>query len=544
MLHLASMGSLTGYGRIGERRYLTTYRLADLFAQRVKQHPNRECLVQDSRRLTYEQVDADAAALATALRDLGIEASDRIAVDLPNQPEWIVAMLAAARLGAVIVPLNPFLGHRELKYQLRHAEASLAVAVESLGELDYVEVFDELIAELPDLQYLVLVGEDDFWYDDRVFQFGNLVKRGRRRQAQLTDLDPESGPLAILYTSGTTGKPKGVVLTHRNLVQDALSTAAVLDVSESDRVLAAVPLFTIFGVHVVIMTLLKGGTLVLQEKFDAAQTVDLVNSEGITVLHGVPTMFELLMRDRSFRSARPSTLRTGIVAGSPVSEDLVRRIREWCQVQIAYGLTETGPTVTITRDDDPSELRETTVGRPLDGVEVRVVDLKAGDLHGPEAVGELAVRGPNVMAGYYRMPTETGRSFTKEGFFLTGDLAIIDERGYVTILGRRSEVIIRGGYNIFPRELEDILRTHPAVDNACVIGVPNAILGELTCACVIPVEGAIVTGDELRDFFRDQVADYKIPDLVRFFDAFPMTGSGKVKRRELAQVVGLELTAK
>jgi len=523
---------------------LTTYRLADLFAQRVKQHPDRECLVQDSRRLTYEQVDADAAALATALRDLGIEASDRIAVDLPNQPEWIVAMLAAARLGAVIVPLNPFLGHRELKYQLRHAEASLAVAVESLGELDYVEVFDELIAELPDLQYLVLVGEDDFWYDDRVFQFGNLVKRGRRRQAQLTDLDPESGPLAILYTSGTTGKPKGVVLTHRNLVQDALSTAAVLGVSESDRVLVAVPLFTIFGVHVVIMTLLKGGTLVLQEKFDPAQTVDLVNLEGITVLHGVPTMFELLMRDRSFRSARPSTLRTGIVAGSPVSEDLVRRIREWCQVQIAYGLTETGPTVTITRDDDPSELRETTVGRPLDGVEVRVVDLKTGDLHGPEAVGELAVRGPNVMAGYYRMPTETGRSFSKEGFFLTGDLAIIDERGYVTILGRRSEVIIRGGYNIFPRELEDILRTHPAVDNACVIGVPNAILGELTCACVIPVEGAIVTGDELRDFFRDQVADYKIPDLVRFFDAFPMTGSGKVKRRELAQVVGLELSAK
>jgi len=544
LLPLAAVGSLKGYGRVGERIYLTTYRLADLFAQRVKQHPSRECLVQDSRRLTYEQVDADAAALATALRDLGIEAGDRIAVDLPNQPEWIVAMLAAARLGAVVVPLNPFLGYRELKYQLRHAEASLAVAVESLGELDYVEVFDDLIAELPDLQYLVLVGEDDFWYDDRVFQFGNLVKRGRRRQGQLTNLDPESGPLAILYTSGTTGKPKGVVLTHRNLVQDALLTAAVLGLSESDRVLAAVPLFTIFGVHVVIMTLLKGGTLVLQEKFDTAQSMELVESEGITVLHGVPTMFELLMRDRSFGSRRLATLRTGIVAGSPVSEDLVRRIREWCQVQIAYGLTETGPTVTITRDEDPSELRATTVGRSLDGVEVRVVDVKTGDLHGPEAVGELAVRGPNVMAGYYRMPTETGRSFTKEGFFLTGDLAIIDERGYVTILGRRSEVIIRGGYNIFPRELEDILRTHPAVDDACVIGVPNAILGELICACVIPVEGAIITGDELRDFFRDQVADYKIPDLVRFFDAFPMTGSGKVKRRELAQVVGLELSAK
>ena len=523
---------------------MTTYRLADLFAQRVRQHPDRECLVCASRRHTYGQVDTDAETLAAALRDLGIEAGDRVAVELPNQSEWVVAMLALARLGAVLVPLSPSLSYRELKYQLRHAEASLAVAVESLGGLDYVEVFDELIVELPDLQYLILVSQQDFWYDDRVFQFDELVKRGKRRQqVDPVDLDPESSPLAILYTSGTTGKPKGVVLTHRNLVRDALATAEVLGLTEADRVLAAVPLFTIFGVHVVIMTLLAGGTLVLQEEFDPAGSLDLIEAENVTVCHGVTTMFELLMRERSFRSRRLSTLRTGIVAGSPVSEDLVRRIREWCNIQVAYGLTETGPTVTITREEDPPELRETTVGRALEGVEVRVVDLKTGELHGPEAVGELAVRGANVMTGYYRMPTETRRSFTEEGFFLTGDLAIIDEDGYVTVLGRRSEVIIRGGYNIFPRELEDLLRTHPAVDDVCAIGVPNPILGELICVCVIPVEGAIVTGDELREFFRDQVADYKIPDLVRFFDTFPLTGSGKVKRRELAQVVGLELSA-
>jgi fatty-acyl-CoA synthase len=226
-----------------------------------------------------------------------------------------------------------------------------------------------------------------------------------------------------------------------------------------------------------------------------------------------------------------------------VTVELVRRIRQWNDVQIAYGLTETGPTVTITRDSDPPELRERTVGRPLGGVEVAVVDAKTGDLHGPEAAGELAVRGPNVMAGYYRMPSETRRSFTDQGFFLTGDLAVVDEGGYVTIVGRRNEIIIRGGYNIVPRELEDLLRTHPAVDDACIIGVPDAILGELVCACVIPVEGAIVRGEELREFCRDQVADYKVPDLVRFFDIFPMTASGKVKRRELAHVVGLELSA-
>ena len=522
---------------------MTTYRLADLFAQRVKQHPGRECLVLGSRRLTYEQVDADAAALAAALRDLGIELGDRIAVDLPNQPEWVITLLAAARLGAILVPLNPSLGYRELKYQLRHAEASVAVAVDSLGGVDYVELFDELIAELPDLQYLALVGQEDYWYDDRVFQFNALVARGKRRTIGLAALDPETAPLAIFYTSGTMGKPKGVVLTHRNLMQTGLLTADTLALSGADRVLGAVPLFTIFGAHIAIMTLAVGGTLVLQERFDPKGTLDLIEGEGITICHGVPTMFELLMRDDSFGSRQLSTVRTGIVAGSRVSVDMVRRIRRWNNVQIAYGLTETGPTVTITRDDDAAELRERTVGRPLEGVEVKVVDVKTGELHGPEAVGELAVRGPNVMAGYYRMPSETKRSFTSEGFFLTGDRAFLDEQEYVTIVGRRDEMIIRGGYNIFPRELEDLLRTHPAVDHACLVGVPNEILGELACACVVPVEGAIVTGDELKDFCRDQVANYKVPDVVRFFDTFPMTGSGKVKRRELAQVVGLELSA-
>ncbi|MBI3081411.1 MAG: AMP-binding protein, partial [Gemmatimonadetes bacterium] len=269
----------------------------------------------------------------------------------------------------------------------------------------------------------------------------------------------------------------------------------------------------------------------------------LIERERVTVCHGVPTMFQLLMRDASFGSRNLSTVRTGIVAGSPVSPDLVRQIRRWNDVQIAYGLTETGPTVTLTRPADSPEQRERTVGRPIAGVEVRVVDLKSDELHGMGLAGELAVKGPNVMAGYHRMPLETKRSFTDDGYFLTGDLAALDDEGYVTIVGRRQEMIIRGGQKIFPRGLEDLLRTHPAVDDACVVGIPHDLLGELVCACVVPVEGAIVTGEELKEFCREQVADDKTPDLVRFFDAFPMTGSGKVKRKELAQVVELELSA-
>jgi len=294
---------------------------------------------------------------------------------------------------------------------------------------------------------------------------------------------------------------------------------------------------------VALTTLATGGTLVLEARFEPREALDLIERERVTVVHGVPTLFQLLMREPSFGGRNLATVRTGVIAGSPVSDDLVRRVRRWNDVQVAYGLTETGPTVSITSFDDPPAVRERTVGRPVPGVEVRVVDVTTGALHGPEAVGELAVKGPNVMTGYHRMPLETKRSFTPEGYFLTGDLAFVDEDGYVTIVGRRKEMIIRGGHNIYPRELEDVLRLHPAVDDACVVGVPHEILGEAACACVVPLEGAIVTGDELKEFCREHVADFKVPDLVRFFDSFPLTGSGKVKRRELAQVVGLELSA-
>jgi fatty-acyl-CoA synthase len=253
-------------------------------------------------------------------------------------------------------------------------------------------------------------------------------------------------------------------------------------------------------------------------------------------------MYHLLMREPAFDPARLGHVRTGIIGGGSVSEDLIRRVRRWCDAHVAYGLTETGPTVSITRFGDPDEKRLGTVGRPLPGVEIKAVDVLTGQLHGPEAVGEIAVRGPNVMSGYARMPGETARSFSPEGYFLTGDLGIIDEDGYLRIVGRRKETIVRGGFQIYPREVEDQLRAHPAVDEVCVIGVPHDVLGELVCACIVPVEGAVITGRELKDFARDTMADHKIPDLIRFFDAFPMTGSGKVKRRELERVVALDHT--
>lgn len=520
-----------------------SWTLARTFAARAREHPERTLLVADGRSLTYGQVDARSSALAAALAELGIEAKDRVAVVMPNWPEWIITLLAAAKLGATVVPLNSRLSYHELKYQLRHAEVSAVFAAEKHGGIDYLQTFEDIIAELPDLLYLVTVGDEELWYDDRIFQFEDLLSSGDGRDYPApVGLDDDSD-LAMLYTSGTMGKPKGVRLSHRTIVETATRTAEALEMDPSDRVLVSVPLFTIFGFSIVVGTIATGATLVLQETFDPARAVELLREEEVSVLLGVPTMYHLIMRAPGFDPAGFPQLRTGIVAGGPVPEDLVRRIRRWCNVQVAYGLTETGPTVTITRFSDPEEKRLTTVGRPISGVEIKAVDFVTGALHGPEAVGEIAVRGPNVMQGYARMPAETARSFSPEGFFLTGDLGIIDEEGYLRIVGRTKETIVRGGYQIYPREVEDLLRGHPAVDDVCVIGVPHDIMGELVCACVVPVEGAVITGGELKEFARDTMADYKLPDLVRFFDAFPMTGSGKVKRRELERMVSLEYTA-
>ena len=513
--------------------------LADVFDAVCAEQPDRPCVVFGGRRLTYGQMQADARALAAALSDLGVTPGARIAVNLPSRPEWVVSALATAYLGATLVPVNPGLGVHELKYQLRHAEASVAVTAESWEGREFLELFQDLVTELPELRSVVTVGPEDVWTDGRTHRYEDLLAKGRRLPFR-DGRDAESPPLAILYTSGTMGKPKGVRLSHRALVETARLTGEALGMGPEDVVLVAVPCFTVFGTSVVIGTIAAGASMVLTERFVAADAVALMEREGVTVCHGVPTMFHLLLREEGFTRERLPRLRTGIIGGSPVSADLVTRLRSTCDVQIAYGLTETGPVVTITRFDDSPAHRLETVGRPLPGVEVRVVDVGSGELHGPEAVGELAVRGPNLMSGYDRMPAETRRSFSAEGFFLTGDLALVDEDGYVRIVGRRKEMIIRNGYNVYPREVEDVLRTHPAVDEVCVVGLPHEVLGETICACVVPVEGAVVRGEDILDFARAQMADYKLPDLVRFFDALPMTASGKVKRREVARVVAFE----
>jgi fatty-acyl-CoA synthase len=447
---------------------------------------------------------------------------------MPNWPEFVISMFAAAKLGAIIVPLNPRFTVPELQYMLRHSEATVVVTCETFNDTDYLQLFEGFLTTLPDLQYLVTVGAEDLWYDDRIYQFEDLLSSGEGRAVPQSAIDAANDTFAILYTSGTTGKPKGVALTHSNLLSIAAGTADAINLNADDVVFGVTTIFHVFGLGPgVLGTAQAGASLVLQEQFQPADALALIAKHKVTVHYGVPTVFITEMREVDRDRHDLSSLRTGIVAGAPIGDDLVKRIcDELCpNLQVAYSLTETASTVSI--------------GKPLPGTEIRVHDLD-GTILPIESLGEIAVKGPGVMKGYYRQPGETSQAFDEDGFFLTGDLGIVDDEGIVHIVGRRKELIIRGGFNVYPREVEDRLHAHPAVLDVAVVGLPHDVLGEVVCACVVQVEGAIVTGEEIKDWCRGALADYKVPDLVRFFDSFPRTGSGNVKRVELARMVSAE----
>jgi len=447
-------------------------------------------------------------------------------------------MLAAAKLGAVIVPLDPRLTASELHYMLRHSEAVAAVTIESYGEVEYLELFEDLMVQLPELQYLVTVGEEDLWYDDRIFQWEDLVSAGQGRDYPTPDLVPENDPFALFYTSGTTGKPKAVSLSHGNLVHAAAGTADALRLVPEDRVAGVAALFNVFGMGPgVLGSLLAGSSLVLADPLDGGRLLDLIEAHRVTVQYGIPTLFVTQLREQRARPRDVSSLRAALIAGAPVRDELVREVEvALCPtVVVGYSLTETASVACVSRPDDPPSKRGFTVGRPIPETEIRIVE--EGERLPVESVGELTVRGPGVMLGYYRQPRETAAAFDDEGFLHTGDLAMVDEDGYVHLVGRRKDVIIRTGFNVYPREVEDRVLAHPAVLEVAVVGSQDPLLGEAICACVVPVEGAIVSEQEIRDWCRMTLSELKVPDLVRFFDEFPRTGDGKVRRVELARAV-------
>ncbi len=506
---------------------------------RATSDPERPYVVSAAEALTYGQVEMRAEALAAAFAGFGVGPRDRVAVLLPAVPEFIVSVFAAAKLGAVVVPVNPLVSPAELQFALRQSECRVAVIPETLAGRDFLAMFEDLLGQLTELHHLVTVGEEDLWYDDRTFQFEDALSKGAGRDYTAPPIDPDVDPFAVLFTAGTTGKPKGVELTHRSLLETSARTVSAIGLRPDDRVVGLAGLWHAFGLGPgVLGTMLAGASMVLQEDYDAATTLDLIEGERATVHYGVPPLFNAEVREQDERARDLSSLRAGIVAGGGLTDEQWLRVREHVcpNLQAAYAITEAGSTVSMTRPDDPEHKQRFTLGRPLPGTSVRILDPDGRELP-VESVGEIAVHGPGLMLGYLRQPRETAAALDDSGFLRTGDLGLLDEEGFLHLVGRRREVIIRRGLTVYPREIEGRLEAHPAVDRAAAVGVPDDFLGEAICACLLLEEGALVTPEEIRDWCRIALADFKVPDQVRTFEEFPLTGSGKIRRAELARRV-------
>ena len=509
-----------------------------ILAYRAAGDPAAPYLRTDDAVLSFGEVDDQAEALAASLATLGIGPGDRIALVLPAWPEFAVTVYAAARIGALVVPVDPRLRLPELRYALRHSGAACAVTAENAHGIDFLQIFEDFLVELPALRRLVTVGEEDLWYDDRIFQWEDCLSAGVGR-----DFDAPAAaagdPFAILYTSGTSGKPRGVELTHANLLHAAAETTRAIDLAPGDVVAGVSALHHVFGLGPGLLgTALSGASLVLCDDNGAADALKAAKRHGATVQYGVPTDFATLLRQVEAEGETPPALRLCLSSGAPMSDDLARRLEASLGVPlvIAYSLTEAASTLAMSRPGDRVEKRLFTVGRPIGGTEVRVRE-RDGTTLPRESVGEIAARGPGLMRGYYRQPRETAAATDSDGYLRTGDLGLVDEDGYLHLVGRREDVVIRGGFKVHPREVEDRIMAHPAVDRAAVVGLPDEILGEAICACVVRVEGGVVTETEIRAWSAATLAGYKVPDLVSFMEELPLTDTGTVRRRELARRV-------
>ncbi|MEZ4417824.1 MAG: class I adenylate-forming enzyme family protein [Gemmatimonadota bacterium] len=511
--------------------------VAAALASRATSSPEDPFLVFGNDVLTYGQVEMRAEALAASLAEFGVRSGDRVALVLPAWPEYVISLFAVAKLGAIVVPLNPRIVAPELQFVLRQSQAACAVVVETLDDVDYLELFEDLLPRLPDLRRVVTVGKEDLWYDDRIFQFEDALSAGAGRDFDAPAVDPLEHTFALLYTSGTMGKAKAVELSHSSLLAVAATTVRALGLDAYDRVIGVTGLFHAFGIGPGLLgTVLAGAAMVLQESPAVGETLDLIERHGVTVHYGVPPLLRAELDEQRRRPRVVSSLRTGLVSGAALGAELLGALRsELCPgLEVAYTVTETAATVTMTVPGDPGEKRRHTVGRPLPGTELRVLGPDGTPLPG-ESVGEIAVRGPGRMKGYYRQPRLTADHLDPDGFVRTGDLGLLDEEGYLHLVGRRRDVIIHDGLSVYPLEVESRILDHPAVHSTAVVGVPDRVRGEAIHACVVPEEGAIVTPEEIRDWCAVTLAAYKIPDAVTFLEALPLTGTGKVRRQELAR---------
>jgi fatty-acyl-CoA synthase len=541
--------------------------IGSMLAESVARHGDRDALAFPKLGLktSYAEFADQVDTAARGLLAMGIQPGEHVAVWATNVPQWVVLQFATAKIGAVLVTINPAYRPFELKYVLRQSDAVALFLVRQFKTSDYyamlAEVCPELAAtvpgglrsnEYPKLRHVVSFGDEppsgaSTW--KAMLNSGKSVPASRLDEIAKT-LKPGDA-INIQYTSGTTGFPKAATLSHRNLLLNVYYVGECLALSEQDRICIPVPFYHCFGcVLGTLCAAVYGAAMVVPaEFFNPGDTLEAIERERATVLYGVPTMFIAQLEQESFARRDLKSLRTGIMAGSPCPIEVMKQVvdRMGCrEVTIGYGQTEASPIITQTRTDDPLKLRVETVGRAIPNVEVKIIDPANGATLPDDEQGELCARGHVVMIGYYNQPEATAAAIDADGWLHTGDLAVRLPNGYFRITGRIKDMVIRGGENIYPREIEEFLFQHPAIEQAAVVGVPDRKYGEELCAWIRLKAGATATEDEIRDLCRAKLAYYKAPKYIRFVDAFPQTVTGKIQKFKIREAMiddlNLEIT--
>jgi fatty-acyl-CoA synthase len=524
--------------------------IGELIDKASQNWPDHEAFVHGDQRITYREVRERANRLAAALLKLGIKRGDKVAILFTNLPQWFYAEYAVCKIGGMVVPVNTRYSTKELEYILGHSDSTTLIMMDHFQKMDYMAMVKGICPELgssapgdlrsrklPLLKNVIVSGQA---HHNGTFNFSDLVEKTdedvQNRVARV-QLEIESEDIAhIPYTSGTTGNPKGVMTTHSQYLRFNLGFInGIGGFTEKDRLCVAAPFSHNFGNSQGILTpAFCGATSVLIETFDARRCLELIEKEGCTFFAGSPTMYIRMLRDENFSKYDLSSLRSGLIAAAPAPVPVIEEIQSKMGVRNlvnGYGMTENSVGTSMTRPGDPPEILSATVGKPMwPDYEVKIVDINTGQDLSAGSQGELCTRGPLIMKGYYKMPEETAALSDEQGWFHTGDLAIIDKRGYIRITGRLKDVFMPGGLNVSPEEVEDVIHTHPKVKQVTVIGVPDDELGEAGAAFVELKAGEMATDRELIDYCKGRLANFKIPRYVLFTKDFPMTTSGKVQR--------------
>jgi fatty-acyl-CoA synthase len=501
---------------------------------------------------TWAELEEEVTAIAKGWLKLGIKKGDHVAIWATNVPEWLLTFFSTAKIGAILVTVNTSYKAFELEYLLRQSDTKALVLTDGFKDADYISIMNEVCPEMSSAVNGALKSEK-FPYLEHVVHVGKNLPQGMRRfedlkelgkdisdeqlQEVIDSLHPED-VINMQYTSGTTGFPKGVMLTHNNIVNNGKTIGDGMNFTNKDRLCITVPLFHCFGLVLAVMACLTHATgMVPVEYFQPLKVLKACEEEHCTALHGVPTMFIALLDHPEFKNYKLN-LRTGIMAGSPCPIKVMRQVISdmgMKDIVIVYGQTEASPGCTMTTIHDPIEARVNTVGKSFPGVETKIIDPETGEICPPHKPGEFCARGYNIMKGYYKMPEATAQAIDKDGWLHTGDLSTVDEEGYYKIVGRIKDMIIRGGENIYPKEIEEFLYTHPKIRDVQVIGVPSKQYGEEVMACIILKDGEEMTEEEVKAYVKSHMARHKTPSYVRFMDSFPVTASGKIQKYKLRE---------